>query len=120
MTGCHFNDSPIKKVNYMKTTTKTPKTPRNKQKCKWVRFKYPSRPEVFEAFAEWIVYPKSIREPKTQGEFAKIHEVSPDTLSDYKKKPEFWEKVEVNKEKIRTHIEDQKLLDHIFRLEKLG
>ncbi len=104
----------------MKITTKTTKTPKKKQKSKWVRFKYPSRPEVFEAFAEWIVYPKSIREPKTQGEFAKLHEASPDTLSDYKKKPEFWEKVRENKENLKRNIEDQKLLDQIFRLEKQG
>lgn len=96
----------------MKTTTKTPKTPR-KQKSKWIRYKFPSRPEVFEAFAEWMVYPKSAREPKTQGKFAELHEVSPDTLSDYKKKTEFWEKVKENKEKLKFDIENKILLDKI-------
>jgi hypothetical protein len=68
----------------MKITTKTTKTPKKKQRTKWIRLKFPSRPEVYEAFSEWMAYPPSVRTPKTQGEFAKLHEVSPDTLSDYK------------------------------------
>lgn len=97
----------------MKTTTKTPKTPRKKQRTKWIRLKYPSRPEVFDAFSEWMAWPKSIRKPKNQQEFAKLHEVSPDTLSDYKKKPAFWERVEEKKEKIKMDIEDRRMLDKI-------
>lgn len=89
----------------MKTTTKTPNTPKKKQKCKWVRYKYPSRPEVFEAFSAWMAYPKSVRKPKDQQSFAKLHEVSPDTLSDYKKKPEFWKDVESNKDKLKIEIQ---------------
>lgn len=99
----------------MKITTKTPNSPKKKQKTKWVRFKYPSRPEVFEAFSIWMAYPKSIRDPKTQGAFALKNEVSPDTLSDYKKKPEFWEKVKENKEKIKSEIADKLMLDRIYK-----
>lgn len=98
----------------MKTTTKTPNTPKKKQKCKWVRYKFPSRPEVFQAFSEYLAYPPSVRTPKTQGEFAKLHEVSPDTLSDYKKKPEFWEKVSENKEKLKQQIELKMEIYKIF------
>jgi hypothetical protein len=94
-----------------KITPKTTKTPRKKQKCKWVRYKYPSRPEVWEAFAKWLAFPKSAKEIKTQGAFAKFHEVSPDTLSDYKKKPKFWQEVEDNKRKLTMEIADQKLLE---------
>lgn len=100
----------------MKITTKTPKTPR-KQRSKWIRYKFPSRPEVFDAFAEWMAWPKSIREPKNQQEFAKLHEVSPDTLSDYKKKPAFWKTVEEKKDKIKSDIADRKLLDQIVWIE---
>ena|SRR3990167_4385632 len=99
----------------MKTAPKTPKSPIKKQKSKWIRFKYPSRPEVYEAFSEWMAYPLLARKPKTQGEFSKLHEVSPDTLSDYKKKPEFWEKVKENKEKLKQEIADSILLDNIFK-----
>lgn len=99
----------------MKITTKTPKTPIKKQKGRWGRYKWPSRPEVFQAFSEWIVYPKSIRKPKTQQEFARLHEVSPDTLSSYKKKPEFWKKVEENREKLKMDIENSLKLDEIFK-----
>ena len=90
--------------------SKTPKTPKKKQKCKWIRYKFPSRPEVFESFAEWMCFPKSLRKPKTQGEFAILHECSPDTLSSYKQKPAFWEKVSENKEKLRSQISDAELL----------
>lgn len=96
----------------MKITTKTPKTPR-KQQSKWVRYKFPSRPEVFDAFAEWMAWPKSNRKPRNQQEFARLHEVSPDTLSSYKQKAEFWGKVEEKKEKIKSEIEENKLLDQI-------
>jgi len=92
----------------MKTTTKNPNTPKSKQK--WGRYKFPSRPEIFSLFAVWMAYPPSARNPKTQGAFAKLHEISPDSLSDYKKKPEFWEKVEENKEKLKSQIEDNLLL----------
>lgn len=96
----------------MEITTKTPKTSK-KQRTKWVRYKFPSRPEVFDAFSEWMAWPKSSRKPKNQQEFAILHEISPDSLSSYKQKPEFWEKVEEKKEKIKSQIEDNKLLDQI-------
>lgn len=92
---------------------KTNKTVKKKMQSKWIRCKYPSRPEIYEAFAEWLVYPRSIREPKTQGEFAKLNEVSPNTLSSYKKKAEFWKKVKDNKEKLKQDIENKILLDKI-------
>lgn len=97
----------------MKTTSKTNKTLKKKQKCKWVRYKYPSRPEVFEAFAKWLCYPKSVRDPKNQGEFAKLNEISPNSLSSYKKKPEFWKLVDDNKQKIQWEIEDKIALKKI-------
>jgi hypothetical protein len=102
----------------MKTTTKTTKTPIKKQKCKWIRYKYPSRPEVFEAFSEWMAYPKQARDPKTQVEFSKKYEVNEGTLSDYKKKPEFWKKVENNKLKLQWEIEEAISLKKIS--EKMG
>ncbi len=102
----------------MEITPKNPNTPKKKQKSKWIRFKYPSRPEVFEAFAEWMAWPKSIRKPKNQQDFARLHEISPDSLSDYKKKLKFWEKVEEKKAEIKSSIEDSRLLEKAVFLEE--
>ena len=99
----------------MKTTSKTNKTLKKIQRCKWIRKKYPSRPEVFEEFSKWMCYPKSARDPKTQGEFAKLHEISPNSLSAYKQKPEFWKEVEDNKQKLQWEIESKIQLDKIFK-----
>jgi len=66
---------------------KTPKTPKKKALTK---------PDVFREFVQWISVFELLREPKTQGEFAKKFGVSPDTLSDWKKRDDFW--AEVKKE----------------------
>lgn len=102
----------------MELTPKTPKTPKKTPKGKWIRYKWPSRPEVFEAFTKWTAYPKSVRNPKNQQGFAKLHEVSPDTLSDYKKRAEFLEKVHKYEESIKEDIENSLLLDQIFKNQK--
>ncbi len=98
----------------MKTTPKTPNTPRKRQKCRWKRQKWPSRPEVFDAFSEWMAYPIRLRDPRNQQLFATKHEVSPDTLSDYKKKADFWIKVKENKERLKREIEDKRSFGQIL------
>ena len=40
-------------------------------------------------FAEWLALPKEIREPRTQKEVAVLLKVKPETLSRWKKEPEF-------------------------------
>jgi len=88
-------------------TTKTPNTP-------FKRHKTLSRPEIFDKFAHWIAFPPSLRKPAYQKDFAILYEVSPDTLSDYKKIPGFWILVEEKKQKIASEIVDRKLMDKIF------
>lgn len=44
-------------------------------------------------FVEWTSTPQAFREPKTQGQFSDLHNVSHDTLARWKKDPLFWEDV---------------------------
>ncbi len=99
----------------MKTTCKTNKTLKNKQKYQRRRLKWPSRPEVYDAFSQWLIYPKSIRTPKNQQGFAKLHEISQNSLSSYKKRAGFWEKVAENRQKLKDEIENNLELDRIFK-----
>lgn len=49
--------------------------------------------EEFEVFCEWASLPSPVREPRTQKEFSKKWGVGEDTLSKWKHKQLFWEKV---------------------------
>jgi hypothetical protein len=51
------------------------------------------QPLNLEKFIEWIALPRTLRKPKTQKEFAKSIGVNQDTLSDWKKLPNFWKEV---------------------------
>ena len=44
----------------------------------------------FVEFARWSAIPSGQREPDTQKELAEVIGVSEDTLTDWKKRPEFW------------------------------
>ena len=44
-------------------------------------------------FVRWIAVPREIRSPKTQGEYSKISNINPDTLSKYKNIARFWDEV---------------------------
>ena len=66
--------------------SKTTKTTKYKQKR---GYKWPSRPEIFESFSRWMAYPPSLRDPLNQGDFAKLNQVSPDTLSDERERDKF-------------------------------
>jgi hypothetical protein len=52
-----------------------------------------AKPHVFEIFVEWISTFEPLREPPTQQEFSELHAVSQHTLSVWKQRPEFWDKV---------------------------
>lgn len=45
--------------------------------------------DVHDLFMIWLLTPKSERVPKTQGGFAKAHDVDPTTLSRWKRDPKF-------------------------------
>lgn len=49
--------------------------------------------EEYSQFIAWMAMSSELRSPKTQGEFAKKFGVGPDTLSDWKKRPGFYESV---------------------------
>lgn len=48
---------------------------------------------VYEAFCEWAAKPTPLKEDKTMQDFAKKWDVRPETLTRWKKKQDFWEKV---------------------------
>jgi hypothetical protein len=47
----------------------------------------------FEQFAQWMALPKRLRDPELHGDMARKLGVAADTLSDWKKRDDFWEKV---------------------------
>lgn len=63
------------------------------QKGRPKKVKRMKKPEVFEAFCEWAALPSPLKEPKTQKEFSKLWGVGEDTLSGWKHKQLFWEKI---------------------------
>jgi hypothetical protein len=44
-------------------------------------------------FARWCATPEPLRDPQTQGEFARLHNVNEATLSRWRREPEFWDEV---------------------------
>ena len=64
--------------------TKTSKTPKKKAL---------SKPDVFREFVIWMSVIEPLRKPKTQQEFAQKFGVSPDTLTDWKKRDDLWQGV---------------------------
>jgi len=50
--------------------------------------------EEFDAAALWMALPRRERDPVTQAELAKALGVHPDSISDWKKRDDFWEKVD--------------------------
>lgn len=58
------------------------------------RIKALTKPDVFTEFILWMSTFESIRDPKTQEEFAKKFKVSEQTLSAWKKRDDFWNAVE--------------------------
>jgi len=52
-----------------------------------------AKQHVFEAFCEWAAKPTPLKSEKTMQAFAKLWDVTPETLSRWKKRQDFWEKV---------------------------
>ncbi len=75
--------------NRISKRIKTSKTLKNKRKKKAL-----SKPDIFREFVVWMSIPEPLRKPKTQQEFAKRFKVSEWTLSQWKKRDDFWKEVE--------------------------
>ena len=73
----------------MTNRIKTLKTLKRKKETKAL-----SKPDVFREFVLWMALPASPKDKGTQGDFAKKFGVSPDTLSDWKKRPQLWDAIE--------------------------
>ncbi len=58
----------------------------------------------FLQFTQWFATPRQFREPKTQKDFAKLVGVSEDTLTDWKRHPNFWP---LAQEAMGTWIQEQ-------------
>jgi len=65
-----------------------------KKTVKSVKTKALSKPDVYKEFILWMSIPGPLRDPKTQGEFAKKFAVRQATLSDWKQRKDFWKAVE--------------------------
>ena len=50
-------------------------------------------PHAYLDLIEWIAKPEPLREPRTQGEFAKKYQVGQDTISLMKQRDGFWDEV---------------------------
>jgi len=77
-----------KRANMTKTPKIVPATPIHSDSL-------PALPDVqrvaeFIEFVRWQATPSWERDLKTQNDFAASYHVSPDTLTDWKRNPEFW------------------------------
>jgi len=68
----------------------------------------------YQEFILWISLPKELREPNTQAELSKNFGVGPDTLSEWKKRADFWSAVT----KQRKSWTKEKTSDVIYSLYK--
>src|SRR3954451_24815963 len=75
--------------------------------------------QEFEQFAQWMALPRRLRDPDTHGDMAKNLGVAADTLSDWKKRDDFWAKV---KEYRSTFLKETipNILDAAIREAKQG
>lgn len=63
--------------------------------------------DEFDVTAQWMALPRKERNPETQWDLAHKLGVSPDTVSDWKKLPEFWARVEAYRQDwIKDEIPD--------------
>jgi len=82
--------------NSSKTLVQKPKEKSEKKKQKLFYFiaeDVVKHPVQLLDFVRWIAVPREIRSPKTQGEYSKISNINPDTLSKYKNIARFWDEV---------------------------
>lgn len=59
--------------------------------------KHLQHPVEYLMFAEWMALPRKDRVPKTQYEFAKQFGLNKDTVTDWKKRSDFWDIVSINR-----------------------
>ncbi len=77
------------------------------------------QPLNLQKFIEWIALPRTLRKPKTQKDFAMSIGVNQDTLSDWKKLPNFWKEVNLyHRLYFRSHTAD--VLNGLLQMAKTG
>lgn len=63
--------------------------------------------EEFQAAALWMAIPRKERLPETQDQLAKQLKVSPDSISDWKKRDDFWKLVSEHRQRwVKDEISD--------------
>ncbi len=60
--------------------------------------------EILNAFVVWMATPAEMRDPMTLKDFARIHGVSQDTLTDWKRSADFWGAVRAKRQETGSEM----------------
>lgn len=72
-----------------------------------------SKRQLADAYADWLLTPREMREPPTQRQFAELYEISEQSLRNYRKEPVFQRRMQ---DKARGLVRSESLPDIIGTL----